>query len=281
MARSAPKPRTTAKPAAEPTPDSPAKPAARPRGRAAAARQTEDLLSILELGGNNAAIIAPSADAELVVRGVTFAAAGTAGQRCTSLRRLLVHRSRLDEVVARVATAFASLPVGNPLEKGTLVGPLVTMTAYDHMQAALTAAQADGGALVVGGERHFADEVPQAAYVRPAIVTMPGQTRGNDTRNMVCTRPSPSIRAASSISTPHRPHSSTVCWKGWVSPNLSLKPCKQQSAIIAIPTTMPRPAAVSPRPIPAASPVPRTGPSRRLRNWTRFPAWDPSESRNC
>jgi len=132
--------------------------------------------SILELGGNNAAIITPSADAELVVRGVTFAAAGTAGQRCTSLRRLLVHRSRMDEVLGRLTTAFASLPIGNPLAKGTLVGPLIHMKSYDNMQAALATAKGDGGTVVVGGERHFADEVPEAAYVRPSIVAMPGQT---------------------------------------------------------------------------------------------------------
>jgi aldehyde dehydrogenase (NAD+) len=132
--------------------------------------------SILELGGNNAAIITPSADIELVVRGVTFAAAGTAGQRCTSLRRLVTHRSRLDEVLGRLATAYASLPVGSPLAKGTLVGPLVTMAAFDRMQAALTTAQSDGGAVVVGGTRELADVAPDAAYVRPAIVTMPAQT---------------------------------------------------------------------------------------------------------
>ena len=97
--------------------------------------------SILELGGNNAAIVAPSADMELVVRGVTFSAAGTAGQRCTSLRRLIVHRSRLEEVTSRLATAFGSLPVGSPLDSNTLVGPLVNMTAFDRMQAALTTAQ--------------------------------------------------------------------------------------------------------------------------------------------
>ena len=132
--------------------------------------------SILELGGNNAAIIAPSADAELVVRGVTFSAAGTAGQRCTSLRRLIVHRSRLDEVVSRLSTAFASLPVGSPLDKATLVGPLVTVGSLDRMHAAIHTAQADGGTVVVGGERHFAEQMPDAAYVRPAIVAMPGQT---------------------------------------------------------------------------------------------------------
>jgi aldehyde dehydrogenase (NAD+) len=131
--------------------------------------------SILELGGNNAAIVAPSADIELVVRGVTFAAAGTAGQRCTSLRRLITHRSRVDEVLGRLEVAYASLPVGSPLDAGTLVGPLVTSTAFDRMQAALATAQADGGA-VVGGTRELADVAPDAAYVRPALVTMPAQT---------------------------------------------------------------------------------------------------------
>ncbi|MCY7299171.1 MAG: aldehyde dehydrogenase family protein, partial [Ilumatobacteraceae bacterium] len=132
--------------------------------------------SILELGGNNAAIIAPSADMELVVRGVTFSAAGTAGQRCTSLRRLIVHQSCLDEVTSRLATAFGSLPVGNPYDAGTLVGPLINMTAFDRMQAALATAQADGGSVLVGGERHLAEKAPVAAYVRPAIAVMPGQT---------------------------------------------------------------------------------------------------------
>ena len=124
----------------------------------------------------DSAIITPSADMALVVRGVTFAAAGTAGQRCTSLRRLIVHRSRLDEVVSKVGTAFASLPVGDPLRAGTLVGPLITGTAHDRMLAALDSAMSDGGQVVVGGERLYADEAPDAAYVRPAIVTMPGQS---------------------------------------------------------------------------------------------------------
>ncbi|HSB85949.1 MAG TPA: aldehyde dehydrogenase family protein [Ilumatobacteraceae bacterium] len=132
--------------------------------------------SILELGGNNAAIVAPSADIELVVRGMTFAAAGTAGQRCTSLRRAIVHHSRFDEVVERMSSAYASLPVGSPLAAGTLVGPLITPKAFANMQAAIDAASADGGKVVVGGERLLADEAPEAAYVRPVIVTMPKQT---------------------------------------------------------------------------------------------------------
>ena len=132
--------------------------------------------SILELGGNNAAIVAPSADIELVVRGMTFAAAGTAGQRCTSLRRAIVHESRVDEVVERMSAAYASLPVGSPLEASTLVGPLITSTAFERMQAAIETARADGGAVAVGGERLLADEAPDAAYVHPTIVTMPKQT---------------------------------------------------------------------------------------------------------
>jgi aldehyde dehydrogenase (NAD+) len=131
---------------------------------------------ILELGGNNAAIVAPSASLELAVRGITFAAAGTAGQRCTTLRRLIVHRSQHDTLVERLTTAYASLPVGSPLDESTLVGPLVTVAAYERMDAALAAARADGGDVVVGGDRLLADQAPAAAYTRPAIVTMPAQT---------------------------------------------------------------------------------------------------------
>jgi aldehyde dehydrogenase (NAD+) len=132
--------------------------------------------SILELGGNNAAIVTASADLALAVRGITFSAAGTAGQRCTSLRRLIVHRSRLDEIMAKVGTAFSSLPVGDPLRHGTLVGPLITPGAHTRMLEALEQAMADGGNVVAGGERLHADEAPDAAYVRPALVSMPSQT---------------------------------------------------------------------------------------------------------
>jgi aldehyde dehydrogenase (NAD+) len=132
--------------------------------------------AILELGGNNAGIVAPSADIEVVVRGVTFAAAGTAGQRCTTLRRLIVHRSRFDEVTSRLSRAYASLPVGSPLEPGTLVGPLITSASLDRMLAAIDTAHSDGGSVLVGGTRELADMAPDAAYVRPAIVTMPSQT---------------------------------------------------------------------------------------------------------
>jgi aldehyde dehydrogenase (NAD+) len=131
---------------------------------------------ILELGGNNAAVVAPSADLELAVRGIAFSAVGTAGQRCTSLRRLIVHSSVRDELVDRLARAYASVPIGDPLVDGTLVGPLIDGPAFDRIVAAIDAARADGGELVVGGERVLADAAPDARYVRPAIVTMPSQT---------------------------------------------------------------------------------------------------------
>ncbi|MET0325715.1 MAG: aldehyde dehydrogenase family protein, partial [Ilumatobacteraceae bacterium] len=131
---------------------------------------------ILELGGNNAAIVAPSADLDLAVRGIAFSAVGTAGQRCTSLRRLIVHESRRDELVDRLATAYASVPIGDPLADGTLVGPLIDAAAFDRIGVAVEIATSDGGKLVVGGERVLADAAPDARYVQPAIVSMPGQT---------------------------------------------------------------------------------------------------------
>jgi aldehyde dehydrogenase (NAD+) len=131
---------------------------------------------LLELGGNNAAIVAPTADLDLAVRGIVFSAAGTAGQRCTSLRRVIAHSSIVDELVARLKSAYATLPIGSPLAHGTLVGPLIDGGAYEGFAKALSAAQADGGELVVGGERVLADQADDAFYVQPAIVRMPAQT---------------------------------------------------------------------------------------------------------
>ena len=131
--------------------------------------------SILELGGNNAMIVAPSADLEMALRAIVFSAVGTAGQRCTSLRRLIVHESIKDTLVARLSKAYEGLPIGDPLEKGTLVGPLIDMDAFNAMQKAIDAAKADGGT-VHGGERALHNKFGNAAYVHPAIVEMPGQT---------------------------------------------------------------------------------------------------------
>ena len=131
--------------------------------------------SLLELGGNNAVIVSPTADLDLAVRGIVFAAAGTCGQRCTTTRRLIVHESVKQTLVARLKKAYAGLPVGNPLETGTLVGPLIDAASFERMQGALTAARGDGGQ-VTGGERLLQDQLPTAYYVRPAIVEMPAQT---------------------------------------------------------------------------------------------------------
>jgi aldehyde dehydrogenase (NAD+) len=130
--------------------------------------------SILELGGNNAAIIASSANLEMVERAVTFAAVGTAGQRCTTLRRLIVHASVYDKLVPRLKTIYGKLRIGNPLEDGTLVGPLIDHQAFDMMQIALAGARA-AGAIVQGGERVRDDLGKEAFYVQPAIVEMPAQ----------------------------------------------------------------------------------------------------------
>ncbi|HEX4832723.1 MAG TPA: aldehyde dehydrogenase family protein [Trebonia sp.] len=131
--------------------------------------------SLLELGGNNAAVVTPSADLDLAVRGIVFAAAGTAGQRCTTLRRVIAHADVLGELAARLASAYARLPVGNPLAAGTLVGPLISERAYQAMGDALDAARAQGGTVLAGGGRRLADEAPDAFYAEPAIVAMPGQ----------------------------------------------------------------------------------------------------------
>jgi aldehyde dehydrogenase (NAD+) len=131
---------------------------------------------LLELGGNNAAIVAPTADLDLTVRGIVFSAAGTAGQRCTTLRRVIVHSSIADELVSRLRVAYETLPIGSPLAEGTLVGPLIDRAAYEGFTTALGKAAADGGELIVGGSRVSADEAAQAYYVAPALVRMPAQT---------------------------------------------------------------------------------------------------------
>ena len=130
---------------------------------------------ILELGGNNAMIVAPSADLALAVRAIVFSAVGTAGQRCTSLRRLIVHRSIKDELVAQVAKAYSGLKVGDPRDAGVLVGPLIDERARDSMMAALARARGEGGK-VIGGETVSAGVPAGGAYVSPAIVEMPAQT---------------------------------------------------------------------------------------------------------
>ena len=143
-------------------------------GRAVAPRLAARFArALLELGGNNAAIVAPTADLDLTLRGVAFAAMGTTGQRCTTLRRLFVHDSLYDAFVPRLKAAYASVPVGDPRQASTLVGPLIDAAAFEAMQRALADARVVGGQ-VSGGE---AVQVGggDACYVRPALVEMPAQ----------------------------------------------------------------------------------------------------------
>ncbi len=132
--------------------------------------------SILELGGNNAMIVAPSADLEMAARAITFAACGTAGQRCTTLRRLIVHRSVLQPLLNRLQQCYRNVRVGDPLAADTLVGPLVDQAAFVAMHKAVQAAQQQGGELLCGGERVQLELGHDAYYVRPALISMPAQS---------------------------------------------------------------------------------------------------------
>ncbi len=131
---------------------------------------------ILELGGNNAMVVTPEADLDMALRAVLFGAVGTAGQRCTTLRRVIAHKSIKDALLAKVLKAYASLKIGNPLESGTLVGPLIDKGAYDMFVEALGRAREEGGSLLTGGERVLADAFPGGYYVAPAIMDMPEQS---------------------------------------------------------------------------------------------------------
>jgi aldehyde dehydrogenase (NAD+) len=145
-------------------------------GRAVASAMAERLgRTILELGGNNAMIVTPSADLDLATRAIVFSAVGTAGQRCTSLRRLIVHDDVYDDLLPRLRSVYEGLPIGDPLAEGVLVGPLIDERAFVAMQNALERSRADGGE-VFGGERALAGEYPDGFYVHPAIVEMPEQT---------------------------------------------------------------------------------------------------------
>jgi aldehyde dehydrogenase (NAD+) len=115
----------------------------------------------------------------MAVRGIVFSAVGTAAQRCTSLRRVIVHSSIADQLVEALKNAYSTLPIGSPLEAGTLVGPLIDGSSYEGFTKALAAAQADGGELVVGGDRvrqGDGEQAEQSFYVQPAIVKMPRQS---------------------------------------------------------------------------------------------------------
>jgi aldehyde dehydrogenase (NAD+) len=130
---------------------------------------------LLELGGNNGAIVAPSAQPDLALRAIGFAAMGTAGQRCTTLRRAFVHEDIANDFVARLKAMYGAISVGDPRSPGVLVGPLIDRASFDRMQAALRQA-ADEGGTIFGGGRERAGDAPGAYYVRPALIEMPDQT---------------------------------------------------------------------------------------------------------
>lgn len=130
--------------------------------------------SLLELGGNNGMIVTPSADLDMAVRAILFGAVGTAGQRCTSLRRLIVHEDIYDKLIPALTKAYADIRVGSPLEKDTLVGPLIDKAAFDGMQAALKSAIGDGGKVLAGGGAVAVGN--GGYYARPALVAMSSQT---------------------------------------------------------------------------------------------------------
>src|SRR6185295_10054323 len=127
--------------------------------------------TLLELGGNNAIIVAPSADLELATSGILFGAVGTAGQRCTTTRRIIVHESIVNKLTARLLKAYKQVPIGNPQKEGTLMGPLINKRAVQDMQAALEAVRKEGGKILYGGEWLNGAKYPGGCYVRPCLVT--------------------------------------------------------------------------------------------------------------
>ena len=132
--------------------------------------------SLLELGGNNAMIVTSTADLDMAVRAILFGAVGTAGQRCTSLRRLIVHKKVKTRLVSALKKAYGSIRIGDPLDSKTLVGPLIDEAAYKGMQSALKSATRQGGKILVGGQRVKVADCEKGFYARPALVDMPAQS---------------------------------------------------------------------------------------------------------
>jgi aldehyde dehydrogenase (NAD+) len=132
--------------------------------------------TLLELGGNNAVVVAPSADLKMAVQAILFGAVGTAGQRCTSIRRVIVHEAVADKLIAALVAAYGSLRIGNPLKEETLVCPLIDKKAFMSMQDAIKTAVGQGGELLTGGSRVTVKGCEGGYYVRPALMRMPGQT---------------------------------------------------------------------------------------------------------
>ena len=150
--------------------------------------------TILELGGNNAIVVTEGAKLDLAVRAILFGAVGTAGQRCTSTRRIIAHRSTAGPLVDRLKAAYTQVRIGNPLDAGVLMGPLVVPEAVDEMFKAIDQARAEGGTVVCGGKRR-----PDlgANFVEPTIIRMPAQTPSRDARDVRADPLRPRIRFAS------------------------------------------------------------------------------------
>ena len=129
--------------------------------------------TILELGGNNAIIVAKDANLDLAMRAILFGAVGTAGQRCTTTRRVLMHQEIASELIERLMSAYQQIPIGNPLEDGILMGPLINEIAVEKMMSALETAKTQGGEIIYGGNRLFGEG---ANFVKPTIIKMPAQT---------------------------------------------------------------------------------------------------------
>jgi aldehyde dehydrogenase (NAD+) len=125
--------------------------------------------TILELGGNNAIIVTPDADLSLAMRAIVFGSVGTAGQRCTSTRRIIVHESIRDQLVERLIAAYKTVPIGNPMDESTLMGPLVSKSAVDDMMSALKRVKQEGGEILYGGQQLSGDKYPGGCYVTPCI----------------------------------------------------------------------------------------------------------------
>ena len=148
-----------------------------PMGRAVAQKVAARMgRSLLELGGNNAMIVSKDADLDMAVRAILFGAVGTSGQRCTTLRRLIVHEDVYSKLIPALEKAYGAIRIGNPLENGTLNGPLIDKASFDAFEKALKQAQAEGGKILTGGKRVTDGVLETGYYVKPALVEMPSQT---------------------------------------------------------------------------------------------------------
>lgn len=148
-----------------------------PMGRAVAQKVAGRMgRSLLELGGNNAMIVSKEADLDMAVRAILFGAVGTSGQRCTTLRRLIVHAEVYAKLIAALEKAYGAIRIGNPLEAGTLNGPLIDKASFDAFEKALQQAQAEGGKILTGGQRVTDGKLAAGYYVKPALVEMSGQS---------------------------------------------------------------------------------------------------------